>query len=178
MCQLQCISCTTTDFEPNQQSGRKLCPSDVSLMGGSSSTVWGTKHKDEAKQQYLRPKGHSKASIREFRLVLDPKSPGLTCSPDGLIEIPEEEGGIVEIKYPCTTAKEGSDSLYSTQSDSPYSPQSNSAYLKQSDYPYSTQSDSPCTTRSDSPYKTQSDWCYDVYRMSMSVLRPTNLVVL
>ena len=33
----------------------------------------------------------------------------LACSPDGLVEIPREEGGIVKIKCPYTAAKEGLD---------------------------------------------------------------------
>ena len=78
----------------------------------TEATRWGTNHEDEAKQQYLeylRSKGHSEASIKESGLVVDPESPSLACSPDGLVEIPGEEGGIVEIKCPCTAAKEGLD---------------------------------------------------------------------
>ena len=43
--------------------------------------------------------------------MIDNDTPGLACSPDGLVHIPGEEGGIVELKCPYTIAKEGQDPL-------------------------------------------------------------------
>ena len=45
----------------------------------------------------------------ESVLVIDDDCPSLACSPDGLVDIPGEEGGIVEMKCPFVAAKEGMD---------------------------------------------------------------------
>ena len=71
----------------------------------TEATRRGTNHEDEAKQQnleYLWSKRHSKESIKESELVVDPESPSLAYSPDGLVEIPRQEGGIGKIKCPYT----------------------------------------------------------------------------
>lgn len=41
--------------------------------------------------------------------MIDNDYPSLACSPDGLVDIPGEEGGVVEIKCPYVAVKEGLD---------------------------------------------------------------------
>ena len=41
--------------------------------------------------------------------MIDNDTPSLACSPDGLVDIPEEEYSVVEFKCPYTAAKEGLD---------------------------------------------------------------------
>ena len=78
----------------------------------TEATCWGTQHEDDAKKQYLehlQSSGCRAASIKESGLVIDNDCPSLACSPDGLVDIPGEEGGVVEIKCPYVAAKEGLD---------------------------------------------------------------------
>ena len=78
----------------------------------TEATRWGTQHEDDAKKQYLEylhSSGHPTASIKESGLVIDNDSPSLACSPDGLVDIPGEEGVVVEFKCPYAAAKEGLD---------------------------------------------------------------------
>ena len=78
----------------------------------TEATRWGTQHEDDAKKQYLeylKSSGYPAASIKESVLVIDDDCPSLACSPDGLVDIPGEEGGIVEMKCPFVAAKEGMD---------------------------------------------------------------------
>ena len=78
----------------------------------TEATRWGTQHEDDAKKQYLehlQSSGYHAATIKESGLVIDNDCPSLACSPDGLVDIPGEEGGVVEIKCPYAAAKEGLD---------------------------------------------------------------------
>lgn len=78
----------------------------------TEATRWGINHEDEAKRQYLEHlcmNGHPDTCIKDSGLVVDPQSPSLACSPDGLVDIIGGEGGIVEIKCPYNAAKEGLD---------------------------------------------------------------------
>ena len=80
----------------------------------TEATRWGSTHKNDAKQwylEYLRIAGHANASVKDSGLVIDLEDPCRACSPDSLVNIPGEAGGIVvkEIKCPYTAAKEGLD---------------------------------------------------------------------
>ena len=72
-----------------------------------------TQHEDDAKKQYLeylQSSGYPAAAIKESGLVIDNTS-SLACSPNGLVDIPGEEGGIVEFKCLYTVVKKGLDPL-------------------------------------------------------------------
>ena len=48
-------------------------------------------HEDEVQQQYLeypRTAGHANASVKDLGLVINLEDPCLTCSLDGLVDIP------------------------------------------------------------------------------------------
>ena len=80
----------------------------------TEATCWGTQHEDDVKKQcleYLQSSGYPAASIKESSLVIDDDTPSLACNPDGLVDIPGEDGGYVEFKCPYKVAKENLDPL-------------------------------------------------------------------
>ena len=53
----------------------------------------------------MQSSGYYAASIKDPGLVIDNDCPSLACSPDGLVDIPGNEGGTVEIKCPYAAAE-------------------------------------------------------------------------
>ena len=84
--------------------------------------------------------------------MIDNDTPSLACSPDGLVDIPREEGSIVEFKCPYTTAKEGLDPVSAVKTLKTFfckaSVEGNLELKRRHDYFYQVQGTMAITERS------------------------------
>ena len=72
------------------------------------SLHWGKQHEEEARQCYIQHlEKLETVRVTTSGLIVDIDKPCLGCSPDGIVEIGDDNKGLLEIKCPFRAAKEG-----------------------------------------------------------------------